>query len=146
MNPVVIPDWLLLTIGVAVGAAVIWGALIAVLWVQQRRAGRDVDWREIARLAPDVVRLVTRLSRDPAVPRATRWWLIGLLAYLLLPIDVVPDFIPILGFADDAVAIVIALRYAVRSAGEGPIRAHWPGTAAGLDALLALTARSVTAR
>lgn len=60
-------------------------------------------------------------------------------AYLLLPIDLIPDFIPILGFADDAIAIVIALRYAIRHAGAAAITRHWPGTPQGLDSVLALT-------
>jgi len=81
---------------------------------------------------PDVIRLIRRLALDPDVPRATRWWLIGLLGYLLLPIDLIPDFIPVLGFADDAIAIVIALRFAIHSAGEPAIRRHWPGTPEGL--------------
>ena len=80
------------------------------------------------RLVPDVVRLIRRLAMDPDVPRATRWWLLALLGYLLLPIDVIPDFIPVLGFADDAIVIVIGLRFAIRSAGEPAIRRHWPGT------------------
>ncbi|MET0887198.1 MAG: DUF1232 domain-containing protein, partial [Mycetocola sp.] len=73
------------------------------------------------------------------VPLATRWSLIGLLGYLVLPIDLIPDFIPVLGFADDAIVIVIGLRFAIRHAGEPAVRRHWPGTPAGLDSLLALT-------
>jgi uncharacterized membrane protein YkvA (DUF1232 family) len=93
-----------------------------------------VDWREIARLAPDVIRLVKRLAADPGVPRATRWWLIGLLCYLLLPFDLIPDFLPVIGFADDAIAIMIALRCAVHHAGEEAIVRHWPGTHGGSTA------------
>ncbi|MDZ5144836.1 YkvA family protein, partial [Microbacterium testaceum] len=91
------------------GFALVWVALIAVLWWQQRRSGGDIDRRAVLRLAPDVIRLVRRLAVDPAVPRATRWWLIGLLAYLLSPIDLVPDFLPMIGYADDAVVVAIAL-------------------------------------
>ena len=92
------------------------------------------------RLVPDVVRLIRRLAMDPDVPRATRWWLLALLGYLLLPIDLIPDFIPVLGFADDAIVIVIGLRFAVHSAGEPAIRRHWSGTPDGLASLLAVTA------
>ena len=92
------------------------------------------------RLVPDVVRLIRRLAMDPDVPRATRWWLLALLGYLLLPIDVIPDFIPVLGFADDAIITVIGLRFAIHSAGEPAIRRHWPGTPDGLVSLLAVTA------
>ena len=132
------PAWLLVAGSVAVGIAAIWSALVVVLWVQHRRSGRSVDWREVLRLVPDVVRLIRRLAVDPDVPRGTRWWLLALLGYLLLPIDLIPDFIPVLGFADDAIVIVIALRFAIRSAGEPAIRKHWPGTPDGLEGLLAL--------
>jgi len=133
-----VPAWLLVAGSVAVGIAAIWSALVVVLWVQHRRSGRSVDWREVLRLVPDVVRLIRRLAVDPDVPRGTRWWLLALLGYLLLPIDLIPDFIPVLGFADDAIVIVIALRFAIRSAGEPAIRKHWPGTPDGLEGLLAL--------
>jgi uncharacterized membrane protein YkvA (DUF1232 family) len=134
------PEWMLLTIAGIGGLAVIWIALVLVLWRQQRLLGGAVDWREVARLVPDVLRLVRRLVVDPAVPRATRWWLVGLLCYLLLPFDLIPDFIPVLGFADDAIAIVIALRFALAHAGVGAVTRHWPGTPQGLDSLLRLIA------
>ena len=71
--------------------------------------------------------------------RRTRWLLAGLLIYLALPIDLVPDFIPVLGYADDAVAIVLVVRWAIRHAGLDRIESHWPGSEAGLRSLLALT-------
>ncbi|MDT0116699.1 DUF1232 domain-containing protein [Microbacterium sp. PRF11] len=132
------PDWLIVVAGVAGGLVLIWVVLIAVLWWQQRRAGNDVDWRSVLRLAPDVVRLVRRLAADPAVPRSTRWWLVGLLAYLLSPIDLVPDFLPVIGYADDAIVVAIALRFAIRHAGMPAIERHWPGTPEGLGSVLAL--------
>jgi len=133
------PAWLLIACSIAVGIAAIWMALVVTLWVQHRRVDGAVDWRGVMRLVPDVIRLIRRLALDPDVPRATRWWLIGLLGYLLLPIDLIPDFIPVLGFADDAIAIVIALRFAIHSAGEPAIRRHWPGTPEGLESLLVLS-------
>lgn len=132
------PDWLIVVAGVAGGLVLIWVMLIAVLWWQRRRAGNDVDWRSVLRLAPDVVRLVRRLAADPAVPRSTRWWLVGLLAYLLSPIDLVPDFLPVIGYADDAIVVAIALRFAIRHAGMPAIERHWPGTPEGLGSVLAL--------
>ncbi len=117
------------------GFALVWVALIAVLWWQQRRSGGDIDRRAVLRLAPDVIRLVRRLAVDPAVPRATRWWLIGLLAYLLSPIDLVPDFLPMIGYADDAVVVAIALGFAIRHAGMPAIERHWPGTPEGLSSV-----------
>ena len=132
------PDLVLILAGVIAGLTAMWVALVVVLWVHQRRVGDRVDWREIVRLVPDVIRLVRRLAADPDVPRATRGWLIGLLCYLLLPFDLIPDFVPVIGFADDAIAIMIAVRYAVHHAGEEAITRHWPGTQRGLDSVLAL--------
>src|SRR5688572_27215176 len=97
------PEWLIIVLSVVGGLTLLWLLLIALLWIQQRRTG-SVDWRAMVRLVPDVVRLVKRLATDSTVPRGTRWWLLALLGYLLLPIDLVPDFIPVLGFADDVVA------------------------------------------
>lgn len=132
------PEWLIVVLGVVAGLVVLWVALVVVLWVQQRRSGGSVDWRAVLRLAPDVVRLVRRLVADPSVPRATRWWLGGLLVYLLSPIDLIPDFVPVIGYADDAIVVVVALRFAIRHAGRPAIERHWPGTPEGLRSLLAL--------
>ena len=131
------PEWLIVVLSVLAGLALLWLLLIALLWVQQRRTG-SVDWRAMMRLVPDVVRLVKRLATDRAVPRATRWWLIALLGYLLLPFDLVPDFIPVLGFADDVVIVAVVLRFAIRHAGIAAVQRHWPGTPEGLASVLAL--------
>lgn len=133
------PYWLQILLSVLGSIALLWGALMIVLIVHYRRADRSIDWREIARLAPDAVRLITRLAFDTAVPRPTRWWLGGLLAYLLLPIDLVPDFIPILGYLDDAILVAIGLRFAITHAGMDALERNWPGTADGLAALVAIT-------
>jgi uncharacterized membrane protein YkvA (DUF1232 family) len=125
-------------IGVAGGLVLLWLALIGLLWIHQRRRGSSIDWRAAMRLVPDVVRLVKRLATDRSVPRATRWWLLALLGYLLLPFDLVPDFIPVLGFADDAVVVAIVLRFAIRHAGIRAVERHWPGTPDGLASVLAV--------
>jgi len=84
---------------------------------------------EYARVAPDVVRLLRRLASDPAVPR---WRLVLLLAYLALPFDLIPDFIPVLGYADDVIVVAWALRSVVRKAGPEALERNWPGTPDGL--------------
>lgn len=133
------PDWLTVLLGTTGGIVVLWAGLIVVLWVQQRRTSSTVDWRAMMRLVPDVIRLVKRLATDPSVPRGTRWWLLALMGYLLLPFDLVPDFIPVLGYADDAIVVAIVLRFAIRRAGMAAIRRHWPGTREGLASVLTLT-------
>lgn len=72
------------------------------------------------------------LTADPTLPRAVRIQLGLLLVYLALPIDLIPDFIPILGYADDAVVVALVLRSVARVAGTEALARHWPGTPAGL--------------
>jgi hypothetical protein len=50
------------------------------------------------------------------------------MVYLAIPIDLVPDFVPVLGYADDAIIVTLVLRSVVRRAGLGAVRHHWPGT------------------
>jgi uncharacterized membrane protein YkvA (DUF1232 family) len=87
---------------------------------------------------PDVARLVTRLARDPSLPRGVRVRLGLLLGYLALPIDLVPDVVPVVGYADDVVVVALVLRSVVRRAGPDAIERHWPGTPDGLAAVLRL--------
>ena len=61
-----------------------------------------------------------------------------LLGYLALPFDLIPDFIPVLGYADDAIIVTLVLRSVVRRAGEDAVRAHWPGSDDGFAALARL--------
>ena len=74
-------------------------------------------------------------SRDPRVPWYAKALAVAVAAYALSPIDLIPDFIPVVGFADDAIFVAIALRSVVKRAGPEAIRRHWPGTADGLASL-----------
>ncbi|MFD0664493.1 YkvA family protein [Thermocatellispora tengchongensis] len=64
--------------------------------------------------------------------------LVLLLAYLAMPFDLVPDFVPVLGQADDAIVVALVLRSVVRRAGIEAVRGHWPGTEDGFRALCRL--------
>jgi uncharacterized membrane protein YkvA (DUF1232 family) len=128
--------WLDLLIGVTAGLSLAWLALIIALVIVRPRGGL---LRESLRLLPDVLRLIRRLAADPTLPRGVRIRLGLLLAYLAFPIDLVPDFIPILGYADDAIIVTAVLRGVVRRAGIDAVRAHWPGTDDGFAALARLT-------
>ncbi len=75
---------------------------------------------------------------DPTLPRGVRVRLWLLLGYLLMPIDLVPDMIPVLGWADDLVVVAIVLRSVLRASGADAVARHWPGTDDGLRAVLAL--------
>ncbi|WP_182880182.1 YkvA family protein [Microbispora sp. H10949] len=125
-----------LLIGVVVALLVTWIALIGMLAVVRPRGGL---LREALRLLPDVLRLVRRLAADPDLPRGVRVRLGLLLAYLAFPIDLVPDFIPVLGYADDAIVVTAVLRSVVRRAGLPAVRRHWPGTDDGFATLARLT-------
>ena len=117
------------------GFALLWVALVVSLYLVGRRQAEPTRLRDALRLIPDVVRLLRRLAADPTLPRGVRIRLTLLLVYLALPIDLVPDFIPVVGYADDAVIVAIALRSVARSAGVEAIDRLWPGTPEGLRAV-----------
>jgi uncharacterized membrane protein YkvA (DUF1232 family) len=125
-------SWWAVLVGVAGGVLLLWLALIVALWL-----GRpdDLRIRDALRLLPDLVRMLRRLAGDRALPRGVRIRLWLLLAYLALPIDLVPDFIPVIGYADDAVIVALALRSVTRRAGSEALDKHWPGTSDGLAAV-----------
>ncbi len=93
----------------------------------------------VLRLLPDLVRLIRRLAVDPQVPRGVRVRLWLLLGYLLMPIDLIPDFVPVVGYADDAILVNLVLRSVIRRAGPESLTRHWPGTTEGLRTIRALT-------
>jgi len=118
--------------GIAVALVVSWAALIAGL-VLARPKGSLLQ--EAIRIVPHTLRLLHRLADDRDLPRSVRLRLWFLLAYLALPFDLVPDFIPMVGYADDAIITIVVLRSVVRRAGGEAVRRHWPGTPDGLAAL-----------
>lgn len=126
-----------LVVGVVTGLVVVWLAVIAALWAIRGRFDLAA-LREALRMLPDLIRLLKRLAADSSLPRGVRIRLGLLVAYLLVPIDLVPDFIPIIGYADDAIIVAVALRSVVRHAGPRAIERHWPGTGDGLTAILRL--------
>ncbi|TFB86854.1 DUF1232 domain-containing protein [Cryobacterium algoricola] len=130
------------TLAVLGGLALLWVILVLILWVEQRRHPGGASLRDLLRLAPDVVRLLKRLATDRTVSIGVRIWLGVLLVYLVSPIDLIPDFIPVLGYADDALVVAIALRFAVQRAGRDAVEHHWPGTPEGLAAILRLAGLS----
>ena len=130
------PLWLDIVIALAAGLVLVWSALLVGLLLVKPEGSL---LREAARLLPDLLRLLPRLARDSSLPRGVRIRLWLLLAYLALPIDLVPDFIPVLGYADDAIIVAATLRSVVRRAGPEPVARHWPGTPDGLAALRRLT-------
>jgi uncharacterized membrane protein YkvA (DUF1232 family) len=101
--------------------------------------GRRNDAREVARFLPDCIVLFKRLLRDDRVPRRAKVVLGLLVLYLVMPLDLVPDFIPVAGQLDDAVLVAVGIAYVVRSAGRNVIEELWPGSERGLRVVLALS-------
>jgi uncharacterized membrane protein YkvA (DUF1232 family) len=127
-----IRDWWLIPVGIAAALGVIWLVLAITLWLAKPD---DVGIRDMLRLLPDVLRLLKRLAVDPEMPAGVRVGLVALLAFIASPIDLIPDFIPVIGFADDVIITALVLRWVTRRVGPGALAEHWPGTPDGLAAL-----------
>jgi uncharacterized membrane protein YkvA (DUF1232 family) len=126
MSPI---DWLLV---IGAGALALYALLVAVLML----VGRRTAVRALAGFIPDCVILLRRLLGDERVPRKRKFVLVALVGYLLLPLDLVPDFIPVAGQLDDVIVATAALRYALRSGGTQLLEEHWPGPRVSLNAVL----------
>ena len=120
---------------VIVGLVGLWVVLLVALWFLRPRGVRA---RDLVRLLPDVVRLGRDLVVDRRTPRGVRAALIILVAWLVSPIDLIPEFIPVLGPIDDAIVTVLVLRYVRRRLGGDALRMRWRGTGDGFDTLLRL--------
>lgn len=125
-------DWWTISLGVVGGLVLVWAVLAAVLWLTKPD---EYELKEAFRLLPDLIRLIKRLAADPDTPSGVRIRLALLLVYLALPIDLIPDFVPVIGYADDAIIVALVLRSATRRAGSDALATHWPGTPQGLNAL-----------
>lgn len=122
--------------GVAAGLLLAYAVLLVLLWIYARRHPETVAMKDALRLLPDLLRMVRRLAADRTLAAGVRVRLVLLLAYLLLPIDLVPDFVPVIGYADDAVIVALVLRSVLKRAGPGALERHWPGSPAGLEIIL----------
>jgi uncharacterized membrane protein YkvA (DUF1232 family) len=116
-----------LLIGVLVGLAAAWLAFLMLLWVLRPRDARLAD---LVRVVPDIVRLCRDVLADRRAPAGPRIAVAFLLAWLVNPIDLVPELIPVLGPLDDVVVAVLVLRHLRRRLGEADLRARWRGTTA----------------
>jgi uncharacterized membrane protein YkvA (DUF1232 family) len=110
----------------------VWLVLVLALVL----AGRRALAREIATLVPNLTRLFAGLLRDPRVPFRAKLVLGATALYLAMPIDLVPDLIPIVGSLDDAIVAAFALRFVVRASSAEIVAEHWPGDPATLRRIL----------
>lgn len=96
--------------------------------------------KALLRALPDLVRLISRLVGDPVLPRAAKIALAAAAVYLLSPVDLVPDFIPLLGYVDDLLLAAVLLDGILNWVDRRLVLKYWPGSPASLDTL-ARTAR-----
>lgn len=123
-------------LGVATGLLVAWAALLVALLLVRPKGPL---LKESLRLLPDLLRLLRDVAADRSQPRGVRVRLGLLLAYLALPFDLVPDFLPVIGYADDVVVVVWTMRSVARTVGVEELRRHWRGTQDGFTALCRVT-------
>jgi uncharacterized membrane protein YkvA (DUF1232 family) len=120
-------------LAIVVGLLLVWALLLGVFWLFRPR---DVSVRELLAVIPDVLRLLRSLISDGSVPPDVRIVLIGLIAWIVSPIDLIPEFIPGLGPLDDVIVAIVAMRYVRRRVGLEALRDRWVGSEDGF-ALLA---------
>lgn len=120
-------------VGVVVSVVVLWAVALLLFWILRPR---DVPARDVLRVIPDLLRLLRSIVRDGAAPLDVRIVLVILIAWILSPIDLIPEFIPVLGPLDDIVVAIVALRYTRRRMGADELRRRWTGSDDGF-ALLA---------
>ena len=119
-------------VGASLVMAVGWLLLVGFLWLH--RPSRDLAAVGL-RLIPDLVRLVRALLADSSTPRSARLALAGLLVYLLSPLDLIPDFVPVIGAVDDLIVAAVVLHWVGRRVGLDDLRSRWTGDPAGFEIL-----------
>jgi len=119
-------------IALVAGLVALWVALLIVLWLLRPK---DVPARELVAVVPDALRLIRDLITDRGVALDVRAVLVGLLIWILSPIDLIPEFVPVLGPLDDVIVAIVAMRYVRRRLGVEEISRRWPGSANGLAVL-----------
>lgn len=127
-------DWTPI-IGIVAALVAFWLAMLVIFWLLRPKG---VAVGDIIRVIPDVLRLLRSLIADRSAPLDVRVVLIGLMAWIISPIDLIPEFIPVLGPLDDVVVAVVAMRYVRRRVGIADLSRRWTGTAEGFALLTRL--------
>jgi uncharacterized membrane protein YkvA (DUF1232 family) len=115
--------------GIGVG---VWLAAILALVVIGRRSAA----RELATVIPNLLVLFRQLLRDPSVHRGSKFWLWFAIVWLVSPIDLIPEFIPVIGPLDDAIVAALVLRHVLRRTDARVLTEHWHGDPATLAKIL----------
>lgn len=112
-----------LLVGIAVSIG-IWAVLVGILYL----IGRKTAAKELAAFLPNLITLFKGMARDPLVPRTSKLLLVAGAIWFASPIDLIPEFIPILGPLDDVVVAVLILRHVLKTAPPELLAAHWNGS------------------
>jgi uncharacterized membrane protein YkvA (DUF1232 family) len=123
-----------LLIALAVGIAVWLLALLILVIV-----GRKQQARELAAAIPNLLVLFRSLLRDPRVPRGSKIWVLVAVTWIASPIDLVPEFIPVLGPADDLIVAALVLRHVLKRTDRSLLAEHWRGDPTTLDRIVGST-------
>ena len=113
---------------VVISLLILWVVFIVALAIWRPKVGVS----EAARILPDLLRMLGAIAQDGSMPFTVRLRIWLLLFYLAIPFDLVPDVIPVIGYADDAILTVWAIRSVVRRSGQNSLERHWPGSGDGL--------------
>ena len=117
----------------------IGGALVLLSWVLLVMLARRLPpglLRDLAGFVPACVTTTRRLRHDPRVPRRVRWAVVLAGLWVLSPVDLIPEFLPVIGPLDDVVVVALVLRYAARRIPREALVEAWAGEAHVLDRLL----------
>src|SRR4029077_4538949 len=120
-------------VGILASLVALWVAMLVLFWALRPKG---VPARQIVGVIPDVLRLLRSLIGDRSAPLDVRLVLIGLVAWIVSPIDLIPEFIPVLGPIDAGVVAIVAMRYVRRRVGVEDLRQRWAGSDAGFAMLL----------
>ena len=124
-----------MTTALLVAATLLVGiVVVACLRARQRRD----ELHQLARVLPDCLALLRALGRDPLTPRHARLVVGATLVYLASPVDLIPDFVPVVGYLDDVLVVAWALHHLLVAAGRDRVHELWRGNPATLALLLRL--------
>jgi uncharacterized membrane protein YkvA (DUF1232 family) len=99
--------------------------------------------KEAVLLLPNLVKLLYRLLRDSRIPRRRRLLMTAVAAYVVSPIDIIPDFIPVLGSVDDVLVLAFAIDYLLAAAPPEVVAEHWDGSDDALELVRGLASWGV---
>ena len=120
---------LTLIVAVVISLVILWVVFVGAMLIFRPKT----DLREAARILPDLLLMLGGIAQDTKLPWSVRVRLWLVLLYLATPVDLVPDFIPVVGWADDAIIVAWVVRSVVRRSGDDALARNWPGSPEGLD-------------